>query len=167
VSEYKEYTPSAVPARDTEIEGYIRYPIYCNEHICRGWEYRAIDKKRMPKATRAVDSDWVGLHFPRRVTSDEIPLLVEDRRSAEALAPMYPTIALLGTLINTRKVDYLLEQGIRHTTLALDEDASAKALHYKMEWHIIDKVMLLTKDVKDMSLLEMMDFTSELRRVNE
>jgi len=148
-------------AKDADLPGYHRYPINDNNNNTQGWEYRAIDRDKTTPKSKLEIGEWVGLHFPRRIT-ENYAMIVEDRKSAEMFSPFYPTIALLGTNFNSQKAEYILSQGIHHLTIALDEDASAKAVKLAKQWHLIDRVLLLDKDIKDQSEAELEQLRSRL-----
>jgi hypothetical protein len=109
---------------------------------------------------------WCGLHFPSYLQGNWV-LLVEDMASAVIMDPYFPTVALLGTYLSREKADYLLKCGVKHVILALDADASDKALAMRKEWNMIEHVVLLKEDIKDMKLKQVEDLSLELYDISD
>jgi hypothetical protein len=91
-------------------------------------------------------------------STEQLPtILVEDQMSAIKIsARLVRSVALLGTNLNTDKVAEL-QRYTRRVILALDADATSKAFDLARTWqHAFDyfRVVILTKDVKDMSHTE-------------
>ena len=159
-------------ARDIHYTGYSKHTVLDNQGDCQGWVHRKLPVQyaismqlgtisNMPKTINNYNSDWCGLHFPRRVTTPHI-LAVEDRASAEKIAPYFPTCALLGTTFTQEKSKYLLQQGISSVIICLDEDAQNKALKLRREWWIIKYLLPLKKDIKDMNPTELLHTLNNL-----
>ena len=114
-----------------------------------------------PKTINDFKEGWVGLHFPQIIGSSEA-LLVEDMFSAEAMSPLYPTIALLGTTLNEKKIDYLIKCGIINLSIALDADATRKAIALQRKWWMIKKIVPLRKDLKNCTPVELLKIREQL-----
>lgn len=82
-------------------------------------------------------------------------VLVEDMLSATKLNQLgIRSVCLLGTNINDNLVNRLLELNEEHVVLALDKDATAKAVKLSMSIGYLFKkftVLPLEKDIKDMT----------------
>ncbi len=135
-------------AREVHKKGYVTHTVKDNAFSTRGFLYRAEQKGVTPKVLLDIDSDWCCLHFPRIVWENYV-LLVEDVKSAERMADYFPTVALLGTHLTLSKIDYLCKQGISYGIIALDADATAKALKLYQSHSFVQRVLLLDKDLKD------------------
>jgi len=84
------------------------------------------------------NSDWTKL------------VLVEDAISAMRVARQYPCVSLMGTTISQEALFEML-QVQDHLVIALDRDASAKALDYQKKYKFVApqiRVALLEKDLK-------------------
>lgn len=88
------------------------------------------------------------LHFPSPLRSRSV-ILVEDIPSANKMDKHYPCVALLGTNLNDKKLDYLLRLGVNHVILALDNDATRKAIKLAKKFMISTTILPLQKDLKD------------------
>lgn len=88
------------------------------------------------------------LHFPSPLRSRSV-MLVEDIPSANKMDKFYPCVALLGTNLNDKKLDYLLSLGITHVIIALDNDATRKAIKLAKKFMISTSILPLQKDLKD------------------
>ena len=127
---------------------YIPYPVKDNDMVVRGYVSHAIDKTTKPKRLLRKSESWCGLAFVRKIIGKEV-LLVEDILSARAMSPHYPTVALLGVHLNYAKVDYLYSIGVTKAHIALDNDATLQAIKTKRLHCLIDRVILLQRDLKD------------------
>jgi hypothetical protein len=161
----ENFQPTRKLAVDMDYDGYVRQTVLDNSGVCKGWVHRLhsqyVPTARTPKSLNNYDSEWCGMHFPRRV-SDKHILAVEDRASAEKIAPYFPVCALLGTTFTQDKSDYLLQQGISCVIIGLDEDAQNKALKLKREWWLIKHLLPLKKDIKNMSNTELLHTLNDL-----
>ena len=131
-----------------QIDGYNAYPVLDNNHTLKGYVHYAREKSTRPKRLSYFYEDWCGLHFPERIVGSSC-LLVEDLLSARIMAPHFPTVALLGTHLNQEKVDYLYDQGIDDCIIALDNDATDKAIKIHRLTPIVSGVIMLSIDLKD------------------
>ena len=101
------------------------------------------------------------VHFPKNsdVLCTHRPLVVvEDIISATRLRQFGESCALLGTALSTEKVKAIRESNSR-IILALDSDATTKAIKYKQEYSLFFnefKVVQLEKDPKDLSQTEIL-----------
>ena len=147
---------------------YFRLTVYDNEQENRGYVYRIKEQYRgsgLPKNINEYDSDWCGLHFPKHIGGSRA-ILVEDHKSATMMAADgFPAVALLGTHLNEAKIDYLINQGIIWLTLALDPDATGKSIQLSRQWTLIDQIIALDKDYKDMSHEERAEFSKKYGEV--
>lgn len=121
---------------------------------CSGGTGRSITGKK-PK--------WVvygsGRHPYQSVNSTNSNcVVVEDCISALRLSPFVSGVALQGTVLKDEHIPFLMDY--THVKLALDLDASTKALKMREELNMFvpTKVILLTKDIKN--------FTDEEIRTN-
>ena len=112
-------------------------------------------KASSPKVLMHYTSeDALRLHFPLCISySSNALVLVEDILSATKLAALgIPTAALLGTHISTEVLSYLATQ-YESLTVALDPDATVKALRLKAEAELFFLggiiVVPMRKDPKD------------------
>lgn len=101
-----------------------------------------------PKDLNQIDKDWCMLHFPSPINSSSV-ILVEDIISANKMHKYFPTVALLGTNLNEEKLEYLFQNGIRHVIIALDNDATRKAIKLAKKFCISCSILPLRKDLKD------------------
>jgi hypothetical protein len=104
--------------------------------------------RNFPKDINVIDEEWVMLHFPSPLRSRSV-ILVEDIPSANKMDKFYPCVALLGTNLNDKKLDYLLSLGINHVIIALDNDATRKAIKLAKKFMINTSILPLQKDLKD------------------
>ena len=133
--------------------GRLVFPTYTKE----GWEWghqlRSIDG-REPKASLYWHSEYPSrLHFPRSAKTSESILLVEDIPSAIRASSFFPSCAMLGTNLAVLRVRQICSS-FRSVYLALDKDATEKAVKYKVRYSLMfDKfeVVPLHKDIKNMS----------------
>ena len=116
----------------------------------RGVVYRIKDKsdKSLPKDMNEVDKDWCMLHFPAPISGGSV-ILVEDIISANKMFPHFPCVALLGVHLNEKKMEYLLQQGVNHVIIALDNDATRQAIRIARKWIVKLTILPLARDLKD------------------
>lgn len=88
------------------------------------------------------------LHFPSPIRSKSV-IVVEDIPSANKMDRYYPCVALLGTHLNEEKLSYLLNLGIRHVIIALDNDATRKAVMLSRKFCVNTTILPLQRDLKD------------------
>jgi hypothetical protein len=134
-------------------------PIY--DH--NGFKVGDIDRSwtgRTPKSINRWNADAANLYFPRplREFGKKTPIVVvEDFASAWKVNRLLPCAALLGTDLGTEKTK-ILRQLSNYLVLALDPDATSKALKLSKEYQFLFKkidVVSLTKDPKDMDGAEL------------
>jgi len=169
-SSINKHTPSSSPvttkAVDKVMVGYGRMAVYDNDGGHRGWVHRSRKNHkgeyvRTPKSINNFDSDWCGLHFPSHHTG-EVVLLVEDVSSANRMNPFFPTVALLGTNLNSSKIEYMTANGIKHGIIGLDEDATVKACKLARKESFVIGVHALLVDIKDDSVAGMLALANTL-----
>lgn len=117
----------------------------------RGKIYRLLQSERdthSPKDLNEIDRDWVMLHFPSPIRGKAC-IIVEDIPSANKVDKLFPCVALLGTHLNEEKLSYLLNLGIRHVIIALDNDATRKAIKLTRKFCINTSILPLQRDLKD------------------
>ena len=120
----------------------------------RGYVLRS--ETQQPKALTQVPG-YCRLHFPYLSSPSKELVLVEDILSAEILAPYIPTAALLGSVLTSDQLDYLLSCGVRRVVFCLDEDASHKAIKQarKLRSVLNAGIVYCPKDPKDMTNQEL------------
>ncbi len=152
-------------ARDVFISGYDREPVYDNEGGAQGWVHRSRKEGgkyiRTPKSLLHTNENWCNLHFPKHYYNTPV-LLVEDRASAERMAPLYPTVALLGTHLNEEKISYMIGCGIKYGIVALDEDATAKAISILHTHSFVKDIIALQRDLKDEGAVRLLSLAVKL-----
>lgn len=165
----REFFKSKFTFTDTELDDAgIRWscdafayiiPIY--DH--HGFKVGLIDRSwtgRSPKTINHWTSDVPNLYFPRplRDIKDGTPIVVvEDFASAIKVNRILPCAALLGTGLGLEAAKLLRELS-DHLVIALDPDATSKALKLSKEYSLLFKkvsVVSLTKDPKDMTGAEL------------
>lgn len=169
--EPRRYTGSLVPLPDAAYEYYwtkygisesdLGYVAWSPEYertvwqvldsrtYLRGYELRAIDDRK-PKTLhyRQVDEPWVG--WFRDYPKDETIVIVEDVISAFKVSKVFASVSLMGTHLNLEKLLDVLEVS-DDIVLALDRDATNKALEYSKRWAMLApsiKVLPLERDLK-------------------
>jgi len=119
--------------------------------------------RRVPKAITYWFNDVPKLHF-RGNTGGPI-LIVEDIPSAIKGSRYIQTVALLSSHINLEQVKHL--RTLTDTVyLALDDDATDKAVKLQKRWGFYFKVFTvlpLSKDIKDMDEQELKEFSERLQ----
>ena len=144
------------PERDCYI-----FPILNEEGHVKGYLERNF-KGRKPKTLNYWFEDVPKMHFPDSWdwSSTGSILLVEDTMSAIKASRYTHAASLLGTNLTT-EVMQILSKLTDSVVIALDEDASAKALKLKKKYSLLFlnfSVRLLSKDIKNMSTDELEEF---------
>lgn len=115
-------------------------------------EYASIPKTMMHyNGTDNVALSWYYKGRGRRKSSDTL-VIVEDIVSALRLIPYVDSVSLLGTGLGYPKQSEIRRLMYDRVVLALDEDATAKALRIKKDTRLVIpnmEVMYLDKDIKD------------------
>jgi len=127
----------------------------------RGYVTGCIDRAfwgRKPKVIgyKFIDFPSLSFAYTNHSLKDKPLLLVEDMLSAMKAASFMPTAALLGTNISEKEINYL-KKVTDNIWLALDEDATGKAIDYKRKYNLYFgnfQLKILSKDIKDMSYSE-------------
>lgn len=115
------------------------------------------NKDSLPKGMLFDTEGWCGLNFYIKDPDVASVLMVEDYMSALKASLFINSVSLQGTHLPENALEYLLDNGVEHVILALDEDATKKALEMKLKYQIYFQqfdVILLKKDIKDMKLSE-------------
>lgn len=134
----------------------------------RGWDrstpakgnvLRAISKDEPTKSLTLKNEEASGLPFFKKIGSKRA-LLVEDCWSAIRASKYINTVPLLGTHLSNEAVDELRELEFKTVYLALDKDAFGKSIDlvYRYKAKLPLQVVLLTKDIKNMTEAEFIDF---------
>ena len=130
----------------------IVYPIF----DIYGREVGVVDRSdtRKPKAITYWFNDVPKIHLPlsSHAGADTI-IVVEDTPSAIVAERYMRSAALLGTHISDR-VGELLRNNFRHMYLALDADATTKAIKLVRKYEVFFdslRPVVISKDIKDMS----------------
>lgn len=144
-------------------DGRISIPIRSRDLATRGYVLRAVNPQEERKAINVLDGSDSGLAWfvhPGR----DVVLCVEDCYSAIRAARYINTCALLGTNLSADGIDELLSSGLTKFYLALDKDAFNKTIDtvYKYKSRINLKGVPLSKDLKDMTEEELVDFLAKL-----
>lgn len=152
------------PTTNSEPKGYIKRIIRDSEGNERGAVYRRGPDlpKHYSKDINRIEEGYVGLHFPSRPTSDTV-ILVEDIPSANAMDEFFPTVALLGVHLSEKKLEYLVNIGIRRVIIALDNDATRQAIRLARRFLITTQVLVLQKDLKDQTKEQLAELASKLK----
>lgn len=176
----RPYTGDTRPLSDTELEyawvkwglneealifqgvsadkatGRIVFPIYTKEGYGWGHQLRSIDGKGR-KASFYWHSEYPErLHFPKGAHEASSSIwLVEDIPSAIRLREHKKvSTALLGSVLSTRQVRAVHSATWKRLFLALDKDATDKAIKAKQRYSLMFEkftVVPLEKDIKNMS----------------
>jgi len=100
-----------------------------------------------------VPMSWYPFNFVK--SNLKLPLIVvEDQFSAIKACLYMNSVALLGTNLSALKVNELLKSGYSHIVIALDKDATGKAVDMLLMYKdLFPKltILVLTKDIKDCS----------------
>lgn len=138
-------------------------------HNSRYWaelDVKGVGIKGGKAITYWDDPDVVKLQFPMNTTIGGNLVLVEDMPSAVRLAGDINCVALLGTHITPEAAALLSSMRYARVILALDADATAKALKIKQAYSFyflrMDIVPLRGPDVKDMTIDQYNSFLQEL-----
>lgn len=128
------------------------FPLFTPER----WEFGVVDRAywgRKPKAISYFFSERAKIHFPiQEFDGDKPILLVEDILSSIKACRYVNSAALLGTNLTTSMVNQLLNL-TQKVVVALDEDATSKAIGMKRKYSIYFKnfsIIPLSKDIKNM-----------------
>ena len=138
------------------------FPIY--NHL--GYQIGCVDRAywgRTPKSISYWFKDDRKLHFPIGNKKGSTLLLVEDQVSAIKANRFMPTCALLGTSLSLDVAEYL-SRLYPNVVIALDKDASSKAINYKIKFGLLFRnfnVVLLSKDIKDTLHVELEEILHE------
>lgn len=115
-------------------------------------EYTSIPKNMIHyNGTDNLALSWYFHLCSRRKASDTL-IIVEDIPSALRLTPYTDAVALLGTAFSPEKQREVRRMGYDRIILALDEDATAKAIKIKQECSLYLpslEVLPLVRDIKD------------------
>jgi len=117
----------------------------------------------VPKDINRIEKGWVMLHFPSPLRSKSV-IIVEDIPSANKMDRYFPCVCLLGTHLNEYKLEYLLNLGINHVIIALDNDATRKSIQISRKYMVKTSILPLQKDLKDQTDEDLKDIA---RRLNE
>lgn len=106
------------------------------------------------------ETPWIGWYERAYIGSDSPVLVVEDQISAIKASRVYLSVALLGTHLDLEKVSEIgRKAGQRVVLLALDKDATAKAIDYVNEFKFFTNdrfvAIPLEADIKAMSTTEL------------
>lgn len=139
-------------------------PVWGKETQARGAVVRTLDMLfDGPKAIsyKATDMPWQAWYYGQRVGDLAPVVVVEDQLSAmRAYQLGYVGCALLGTNMNREKAAEIRQYaGERQVLLALDADATSKAIGYARQYTWL-QVRRLTKDLKDSADAEILDALS-------
>lgn len=125
-----------------------------NRHVFLVDKYGAVGRKDKWKKTDD-DPKWYKYGNPQSPLvvgkQSTIGVVVEDALSACAVVPNYVGISLLGTNFKYEFIEPIRELGLTTIIVALDKDASLKAIKLQSEltWFFSDvRVKLLEKDLK-------------------
>jgi hypothetical protein len=157
--------PVQAPVLTTPSEGvYALRSVRDNLGRDRGGVYRRkpTAPSQLPKDINRIDDDWCKLHFPAP-TDAKCVILVEDIISAEKMHPFFPCVALLGVHLNEQKLAYLVEQGVRHVIVALDNDATRQAIRIARKWLFDTTILPLQRDLKDETYERLQEIADNLK----
>lgn len=101
------------------------------------------------------------LHFPSPPRKRSV-IVVEDIPSANKMDRYYPCVALLGTNLNAEKIEYLLNLGIRHVIIALDNDATRQAVRLARKFMVSTSILPLQADLKDQTEEQLQEIARRL-----
>lgn len=116
---------------------------------------------------KVLDPAAPWIHFPKRTRDTYIDtlVLVEDVISAMKVSRVRPCASLMGTHLSDKVLRYLIEIGVQHLHIALDDDATNKAvaMRDRVGLHFTScRVIILDKDAKDMNDTELQQTFGEL-----
>jgi len=142
--------------------GTYGYPILNREGYITGMVDRSYTGRK-PKSINYMFNEGDKLHYPKSEMQSAVVLLVEDIPSAIIGSRYRETVALLGTHLSLGDVKKLRSH-TRHLAIALDPDASAKALviarKYSIFFDSID-VLFFPNDLKDCTHKEIIQVLGE------
>lgn len=133
--------------------GDLVFPLFTIEGYDAGHLLRRMDGRK-PKTLTFWSEDVPTATFPRRASITASCIIVEDIPSAIKAARYISSCALLGTNLSEDVVK-LLSNNFRTVYLALDNDATEKALKYKKKYSLafseLIVVPLVKGDIKNLS----------------
>lgn len=136
--------------------------LYTSKGLVGGVEVRLSDPKGHRKTLIYPNDDFEGMAFCKHALwekegyRDEI-ILVEDIFSAMKASRFMDSASLMGTTFNSEQAKLLADMKYKRVWLALDADASAKAVSlYKRHRVMLPqmRVVLLEQDIKNMKYKE-------------
>lgn len=162
---FAEDTPMSVKRKQTPPSEALYCPRivlnHLGEEVGRVWRRRPTAPQNLPKDINVIDEGWCMLHFPSPPEGDTC-VIVEDIPSANRMDRYFPCVALLGTNFNEEKIELLLDCGIRRVIIALDEDATRKAIRLTRKYMLDTRVLPLQRDLKDESEAKLLALAEEL-----
>lgn len=149
--------------------GRLVVPVINLENKVRGHELRVFSGfiADVPKTLhyKQLDEPWIGLFTTHAYDPKRPVVLVEDVISAMKVAHQYVAVSLMGSYITMSDL-FEIEKVTDNVILALDRDASAKALAFKTKYRFIApnlRVLLLQKDLKYATDGEINEFVESCR----
>jgi hypothetical protein len=108
------------------------------------------------KPTYTIPKDKLAGAHMKKPFFDDALVIVEDTLSAMKANAFIPAIALLGTSMSAEQAQKIATMKFKVVLLALDADASAKAVRLATRYRTVlpMRVVLLKKDIKDMTYAE-------------
>jgi DNA primase len=140
-------------------EGRLVVPIFNLGGTIRGYELRVFSGfiSDVPKTLhyKHLDEPWIGWFSANVPYNEKLPVvLVEDAISAMKVAHQFVAVSLMGCNLSMTDL-FEIEKATDNIILALDKDASAKALAFKNKYRFIApnlRVMLLDgPDLKELT----------------
>jgi hypothetical protein len=135
--------------------GDLVFPLFTIEGYDAGHMLRRMDGRK-PKTLTFWSEDVPNCHFPRREALTSSCFVVEDIPSAIRASRYMSSCALLGTHLS-EDIVATLARNFHTIYLALDNDATKKAIGYKRKYSLSFGnfiVVPLSKDVKNMKEIE-------------
>jgi hypothetical protein len=135
--------------------GDLVFPLFTVEGYDAGHMLRRLDGRK-PKTLTFWSEDVPNCHFPRREALTSSCFVVEDIPSAIRASRYMSSCALLGTHLS-EDIVATLARNFHTIYLALDNDATKKAIGYKRKYSLSFGnfiVVPLSKDVKNMKEIE-------------
>lgn len=125
-----------------------------------GYIGRSINRNSLPKWKRYTKE---GICYSR-ITTHDICIIVEDCLSAIKLPVNVSSIAILGTSLTDDIFSYILSQPFKKIVVALDKDASQKALQIsrRLSPFIPTSCWFLKDDIKDIAKEELYAINFEM-----
>lgn len=142
----------------------IYVPTFRPNGTTRGYLARDILGTQSPKAlTFLFRTDEPNMGWYRNKRSKKL-VIVEDAFSAIRASEYMNATYLLGTDLSKGKVDEIRRESFDVVYLALDKDATRKAIKQALEWrsYLDLKVIELDKDLKDLSRRNLTTFMENL-----